>query len=482
MNVLKVEGVTNSSANQCYSTVHTEMASELVHLATVILQSAKVIDEYCKATSTNFPRLDDPFDPKSSAVCLDPAIVAATSRLLSASFQIIATTQPPAQSILDCAYGFLLSSALRTTSVAGVADVLAEAGPDGIHVEEIAKKTRTDPSKLGRIMRPLTTRHIFREIAPDVFVHNRISSLLTSGRSLEATQERPQDKYQGIAGIFAIVEWLTDEVFKGAAYFTETLLEPSTSHSFLPTQSAFNKAFDVDVDVFEWYERPGNEMRFQRFSMAMMATRGLSPPDTILKGFQWSSIPSDSHVVDVGGGVGSTSLPISKQFPSLKVTIQDRPAVLAQAKQYWTSHLPEAISRGAVNFEGHDFFAAQSHQNVAVFILRYILHDWSDGHSLKILENLRQAASATTKLLIIEFLLPELYPIGASTNSILKFEGPAVRPYMADLMTAIFNGRERTQKDISSLLEKGGWAIEAIYTPPGSLERHIVAAPVCGAV
>ena len=73
-------------------------------------------------------------------------------------------------------------------------------------------------------------------------------------------------------------------MFKGAAYLAESLLDPETAQSNLPTQSAFNKAFAVDADVFEWYEAPDNALRFQRFSMAMSATRALSPPDTILKG------------------------------------------------------------------------------------------------------------------------------------------------------------------------------------------------------
>lgn len=115
-------------------------------------------------------------------------------------------------------------------------------------------------------------------------------------------------------------------------------------------------------------------------------------------------------------------------------------------------NLPEAISTGAVNFEGkgerifilesvfihghlgHDFFSAQPHQNVAIFILRYILHDWSDNQSLKILQSLRQAASENTKLLIIEFLLPDMGSTEASDEKILKFEGPAVRTYLADLV------------------------------------------------
>ncbi|KXN89277.1 Sterigmatocystin 8-O-methyltransferase [Leucoagaricus sp. SymC.cos] len=314
----------------------------------------------------------------------------------------------------------------------GVAEVLAEAGPDGIHIKEISKETKTDPMKLGRVIRPLCTRHIFREISSDVFSHNRISSLLTSGRSLETIQERPQCKYQGTAGMFAIVEWLTDEVFKGAAYFTETVMEPTTSHSLLPTQSAFNNACNVDVDLFEWYEKPENETRLLRFSCLSWRKKSKSTHDHL--GFQWSSIPPYSHVVDVGGDVGSTSLPISKEFPSLKVTTQDLPAVVVQAEQYWTSNLPDAISSGAVNFEGHDFFSPQPHQDASVFILGYILHDWSDDRSVTILENLRRAASATTKLLVIEFLLPEIHSTSSSTDRILKFPSPAARPYMSDLV------------------------------------------------
>lgn len=81
------------------------MASELVYLASQILESAKIIDDQCKALSTTFPRLDDPFDPKSMTLYLQPDIASAASRLLSASSQITAAVQPPAHSILDCAYG-----------------------------------------------------------------------------------------------------------------------------------------------------------------------------------------------------------------------------------------------------------------------------------------------------------------------------------------------------------------------------------------
>ena len=38
---------------------------------------------------------------------------------------------------------------------------------------------------IGRVLRLLATHHIFREVSPDVFTNNRISSLLDTGKSVE---------------------------------------------------------------------------------------------------------------------------------------------------------------------------------------------------------------------------------------------------------------------------------------------------------
>lgn len=47
-------------------------------------------------------------------------------------------------------------------------------------------------------------------------------------------------------------------------------------------------------------------------------------------GFGWASTKKDSIVVDVGGGIGSTSMKFAKSFPHLRFVVQDRPAVVAE--------------------------------------------------------------------------------------------------------------------------------------------------------
>lgn len=71
----------------------------------------------------------------------------------------------------------------------------------GLHVKDIAKSRGVDPNKLcvscasihpryqthastARILRLLVTYNIFREVTPDVFANNRVSSFLDTGKSI----------------------------------------------------------------------------------------------------------------------------------------------------------------------------------------------------------------------------------------------------------------------------------------------------------
>lgn len=45
--------------------------------------------------------------------------------------------------------------------------------------------SRPNCRRPARVLRLLATNHIFREVAPDVFAHNRLSSILDTGKSVE---------------------------------------------------------------------------------------------------------------------------------------------------------------------------------------------------------------------------------------------------------------------------------------------------------
>lgn len=72
-------------------------------LGDLINASIDKIEARVADASVAFPSLDEPFNPGNEAesVLLDPEVLAATSHIIAAASQLIATVRHPAQSIID---------------------------------------------------------------------------------------------------------------------------------------------------------------------------------------------------------------------------------------------------------------------------------------------------------------------------------------------------------------------------------------------
>jgi hypothetical protein len=113
----------------------------------------------------------------------------------------------------------------------------------------------------------------------------------------------------------------------------------------------------------------------------------------------------------------------------------DRSSVLDEAK----SVLAETGILDRCRLIGGSFFDSVPTGGNA-YILQHILHDWDDEDCLKILRACRAAMDPTTRLLVIENILP-------------VDREPSARLAMLDLhMMAVLGGRERTQLDYEALL------------------------------
>ncbi|KAG6887278.1 hypothetical protein C0995_016464, partial [Termitomyces sp. Mi166 len=122
--------------------------SPLVVLANIISSSASKIDDYCMKNNVQLPNLGEPFNPQAEFILFHPVISEHASYIVAAAAQMSVLVKPAALSILTTATQFHVTSALGVANETHTAEILREAGPQGLHVEEIALKNKSNPEKL----------------------------------------------------------------------------------------------------------------------------------------------------------------------------------------------------------------------------------------------------------------------------------------------------------------------------------------------
>ncbi|EKM51830.1 uncharacterized protein PHACADRAFT_212446 [Phanerochaete carnosa HHB-10118-sp] len=464
--------------------------SELRALVDILQSTVDKLDETMASRGQTYPSLDDLYSIESEAPRSSPDVLALCDVLVSAAGQLIAAARPTPTSSLLTSLQYQTSACLRAVIRAHAAEVIREAGPKGLHISQIAKPTNMDPSKLARTLRLLATNHIFKEVAPDVFAHTRISSVLDTGKSLSEILEDPEAKHDGTSGMPALFEQLSDYSMKAAAYMPETLLDPSSAAT---GKTAFNRAYKTELSSFEWLRQPENAYIHRRFNMAMEGIAKMSVPWEALEGFDWRMLPEKSLVVDIGGGVGSQTLTLAKKFPLLNFVIQDTEATQPNAEKYWATRFPEAIFSGRVQYQVHNFFEPQPISSPAVYYLKNVLHDWSDNHCTAILRHLRDSAGPETKLVIQENIMEyvcgdsSLTGPGVSISSETEAHLPPLLPnagqasmftyYVDFVMMNTHGGVERTLPHFCELLADSGWKAVSLYKGPPGGRGKIIAIP-----
>ncbi|KAK6974529.1 O-methyltransferase-domain-containing protein [Favolaschia claudopus] len=464
--------------------------ASLRKLASVINSAIDTIENAYSDASLPFPSLVAPHfnstDP-AEALLQDPTVSSATLNIIAAASQLSATVTSPVASALNAAQMFNVSSCLRAASELNVVEILQEAGPEGLHAKDIAAPSKNDPIFIARMLRLLATHNIFREVKPNVFANNRISAVLDKGKPASVLYEKRSERLVGTNGATAFLELVTDEIFKSMAYLTETLLDRKEG------EIPFNRAFGTDQVMFDWLHQPDNAWRLQRFGLGMAGTATTESNDALFTGFEWSSLPAGSVLVDVGGGIGNTAMTIAQKNPSLRVVVQDLEYQVALGKPHWEQNFPAHVKNQMVEFQGLDFFGPQPVKNASIFMVRYVLHDWNDARAAQLLRRLREAAQPTTQLVVIEKIVSLASSISSGEEEAIpgaaRPSAPApllpnwgvasTEAYFYDMAVySVMGSGARTLGSFIDLFAEGGWKLVKVYHCSGSQLSHIVGVPI----
>ena len=152
------------------------------------------------------------------------------------------------------------------------------------------------------------------------------------------------------------------------------------------------------------------------------------------------------RIVDVGGGRGHLLAGLLESNPDASGVLFDQPDAATAGRHTLAAR---GLTPRADVVPG-DFFA-EVPAGGDLYVLKAILHDWDDEHSVRILRNCHRSAPADSTLLIIERLVGETDP----------------SVHLVDLlMLTMLGGRERSRAEFETLLGSGGFRLERVTPTP----------------
>jgi ubiquinone/menaquinone biosynthesis C-methylase UbiE len=169
------------------------------------------------------------------------------------------------------------------------------------------------------------------------------------------------------------------------------------------------------------------------------------------------------RIIDVGGGHGELLVAILQAYPEACGVLFDLPHVVAQGRQ----HLARADLAHRCECVAGDFLEAMPGEGDA-YVLKSILHNWTDAQSTRILDNCRRAMPAGAKLLVVEGIMPERLGVSAADQAYARLD-------LLRLITVA--AQERTAAEYRALLASAGFHLTRII-PVEGLSSLMEATPI----
>lgn len=319
--------------------------------------------------------------------------------------ETIATSEASGQALVQMLTGAWTTQLVAAVARLGIPDQLAIAQPQSS--EQLARAVGANAGALYRVMRALSSIGVFADAGRGTYTLTPIGERLRS--------DHPESMRD-----FFLAE--TDDVHRRS---WSALVD--AIRSGLPQPAAV-----FGTTVFDYYGKHGEEG--QQFGRAMENVSAMSAYG-VLANYDFSSA---RLIVDVGGGNGSFLRAVLQQHPQATGVVVDLPYMESQA----VASIEHDGLRNRCRFEAHDIFESVP-AGGDIYLLRFILHDWNDDESRRILKTVRTAMPPAGRVLIVEMLVPE-------TNA------PGFVQFMDINMLVMTGGRERTATEYGDLCAAAG--------------------------
>lgn len=329
-------------------------------------------------------------------------------------------TAPASARIDEIINGFRLTPVLHAAAELRIADLL---DPGPMTIESLAAASSANAEALGRLLRTLAANGIFALSEDGRWKNTELSLPL---------RESAPDSMHATARMWG-------SVFAWRPYGDLT----QSVRDGLP---AFDRVFGERS--FDWFGK--NPEHGQIFNRYMIERTGRDLPK-IVAAWDFGKVGT---VADIGGNEGRLLASVLQKHTSVRGLLFDLPEVVVRADTF----LKGQGVRDRVDLVSGNFFADPLPQADA-YVLKWILHDWTDEECVRILSNLRKTIPDRAPLLIIEQVVHPSNP----------------ESYRTDIaMMVMTGGRERSEAEYVSLLDASGFRLEKVV-PTGSAFQIIEA-------
>ena len=331
---------------------------------------------------------------------------------------------PPPMAMMQLLFGKQLTYSLSGVARLGVADHMdGTARP----VEEIAAKCGAHAPSLYRVMRMLACFGVFKEGPSRHFALTPVGELLKTS----------------VPGSLRYMAMMFGEEFSTRAY--EHIAECLRTGGDGVSEAYGKQIWEVLA------ERPGQCETFQR---AMTNSTSVSA-QAIVEAYDFSGI---ERLADVGGGHGLLLAAILRRYPKMQGVLFDRPEVVGSVPKDQF-----AGCEGRIAIEAGSFFARVP-DGCDAYLMKHIIHDWSDEHCRTILSLMKEKLPKNGRVLVCEMVVSD--EPGPTPAKMLDIE----------MLVMTVGGKERTPEEFRELFASCGLRLSRIV-PTGRPISVIEAVP-----
>jgi hypothetical protein len=316
----------------------------------------------------------------------------------------------PFDTILQISTAYWLSRCLHVVADLGVADALGDT-PQSLSA--LAEATGTHTASLGRLLRLLSAHGIFKS-RPEGFAHTPSSQLLR--------KDHPQSMRALIRATALPIYW---ESYGRLDYSVRTGLP----------------AVEQIAPGGLWNYLAGHPDANEIFNQAMTA-KAQGQIAGVIAAYSFSGFAT---IGDLGGGRGHLLKAVLAATPGAKGVLFDLPHVIDQVS---------GMASDRLWLQGGDFFKDQLPVCDA-YLMMDVINTWNDDRVDAILKNVRRAAPAHAKLLLVESVISE------DSN-------PSWAKMLDITMLALLSGKQRTRAEHERLLAVSGFRLERVVDVRGT--------------